>query len=76
MDDIFRPVMESSVVLAAHYAKACGRDSVTGKDMMIGLMYAGRNVTGKQLGSIFPEVYEEEEDEGEDEEEELSLIHI
>jgi hypothetical protein len=67
--DIFLPVMESSVVLAAHYAKACGRDCVTSQDMCYGMMYAARNVTGKQLGSLFPEVYEEE-DSGEEEEEE------
>jgi hypothetical protein len=64
--DIFLPVMESSVVLAAHYAKACGRDCVTSQDMCYGMMYAARNVTGKQLGSLFPEVYEEE-DSGEEE---------
>lgn len=66
--DIFLPVMESSVVLAAHYAKACGRDCITSQDMCYGMMYAARNVTGKQLGSLFPEVYEEE-DSGEEEEE-------
>ena len=70
--DIFLPVMESSVVLAAHYAKACGRDCVTSQDMCYGMMYAARNVTGKQTGSLFPEVYENdssEEDEEEDDEE-------
>ena len=70
--DIFLPVMESSVVLAAHYAKACGRDCVTSQDMCYGMMYAARNVTGKQLGSLFPEVYEEEdsgEEEGSEEDE-------
>lgn len=73
--DIFLPVLESSVVLAAHYAKATGRDCVTSKDMCYGLMYAARTVTGKQIGSLFPEIYdesdeeEEEESEGSDEEE-------
>ena len=66
--DIFLPVMESSVVLAAHYAKATGRDCVTARDMCYGLMYAARTVTGKQIGSLFPEVYDEE-DSGEEEEE-------
>ena len=73
MIDIFLPVMESSVVLAAHYAKATGRDCVTARDMCYGLMYAARTVTGKQIGSLFPEVYDEEdeeEEEGSDEEEE------
>ena len=61
--DIFLPVMESAVVLAAHYCKAAGRDCVQGEDMRIGLMFAARNVTGKQLGTLYPEVYDEESDE-------------
>ena len=68
--EIFLPVLESSVVLAAHYAKATGRDCVTAKDMCYGLMYAARTVTGKQIGSLFPEVYENDDEESEEEEEE------
>ena len=68
--EIFLPVLESSVVLAAHYAKATGRDCVTAQDMCYGLMYAARTVTGKQIGSLFPEVYEEDDDDEEEEEEE------
>ena len=67
--DIFLPVMESSVVLAAHYAKATGRDCVTAQDVCYGLMYAARTVTGKQVGSLFPEVYDDESDEDEEDEE-------
>lgn len=67
--DIFLPVMESSVVLAAHYAKATGRDCVTAQDVCYGLMYAARTVTGKQVGSLFPEVYDEEDDDDEEDEE-------
>ena len=66
--DIFLPVMESAVILAAHYCKAAGRDCVQGEDMRIGLMFAARNVAGKHLGTLYPEVYEDEdEDEDEDE---------
>ena len=54
--------MESAVVLAAHYCKAAGRDCVQGEDMRIGLMFAARNVTGKQLGTLYPEVYDSDED--------------
>jgi len=68
--DIFLPVLESSVVLAAHYAKATGRDCVTAQDMCYGLMYAARTITGKQVGSLFPEIYEEGSDSDEEEEEE------
>ena len=60
--DVFRPVMESATVLAAHYAKACGRDVVLQEDMHFGMMYAARYVTGRQIGSLFPEIYEEEEE--------------
>jgi hypothetical protein len=68
--DIFLPVMESSVVLAAHYAKATGRDCVTARDVCYGLMYAARTVTGKQIGSLFPDVYDDEDEEDEEEEDE------
>jgi hypothetical protein len=62
--DIFLPVMESAVVLAAHYCKAAGRDCVQGEDMRIGLMFAARNVAGKHLGTLYPEVYDEDSDSG------------
>ena len=66
--DIFLPVMESAMVIAGHYAKATGRDVVLAEDVRLGLMFASRNVTGKQIGSLFPEVYDDSEDEDEDEE--------
>jgi hypothetical protein len=68
--DVFLPVMESSVVFAAHYAKACGRDCVTSQDICYGMMYAARNIVGKQIGSLFPEVYTQEDSDEEDEEDE------
>jgi hypothetical protein len=68
--DIFLPVMESSVVLAAHYANATGRDTVTAQDMCYGLMYAARTVTGNQIGSLFPEVYDESDSDDEEDDEE------
>jgi len=60
--DIFLPVMESAVVLSAHYFKAAGRDCVQAEDMRIGMMFAARNVAGKQLGTLFPELYEDDSD--------------
>ena len=59
--ELFLPVMESATVLAAHYAQACGRDCVVSKDMRYGLMYAARNVAGRHVGSLYPEIYGEEE---------------
>jgi hypothetical protein len=73
MEDIFLPVLESSIVLAAHYAKATGRDCVTPQDVSMGMMYAARYVTGKQVGSLFPDVYDEEEEEEEEEEEDEEM---
>jgi hypothetical protein len=63
--DLFLPVMESATVLAAHYAQACGRDCIVAEDMRYGMMYAARNVAGRHVGSLYPEIYGEEE-EGED----------
>ena len=68
--DILIPVLESATVLAAHYANACGRDTILSEDMKMGMMYAARNVTGKQIGPIYPEVWDEEDEEDEEEENE------
>jgi hypothetical protein len=67
--DIMIPVLESATVLAAHYAKACGRDVILAEDMRLGLMYSARNVTGKQIGPIYPEVWDESDEEEEEDEE-------
>jgi hypothetical protein len=60
--DIMTPVMESSVVLAGHYAKSCGRDCVTARDMAYSMRYCARNLVGKHIGTLFPEIYESESD--------------
>lgn len=69
--DLFLPVMESATVLGAHYAMACGRDVMLAEDMHYGLMFAARNVLGKQVGSLYPEAYEADSD-GDPEEDEQS----
>lgn len=68
--DVFLPVLESAMVIAGHYAKACGRDCVLAQDVCLGLKFAARHVVGKQVGSFFPEIYEESDSESEEEEEE------
>ena len=66
--NIIQPVMEQSMVLAAEYASACGRDTVLGKDIEYAMKYCAMNEVGKKSGSYFPEIYEESEsDEDEDE---------
>ena len=72
LEDILMPVMESSVILGGHYARACGRKTVTGKDIAYGLMYAARNVTGNHIGSLFSDDEEDEEDE--DEEDDIEVV--
>jgi hypothetical protein len=57
--EIIQPVLESAVILASHYCRACGRTTVTAMDMQYGMRYAARNVLGTKIGTMFPE----EEDE-------------
>ncbi len=55
MEDIFIPVLEASMIYASHYCKACGRSTVTAKDVEYGLKYAARTVLGNKVGTYFPE---------------------
>ena len=66
--DILLPVIESSHILAAEYAKACGRGTLTSGDLQYAMQYAARNVTGRQIGTLFPEVYQSDGDSDSDEE--------
>jgi hypothetical protein len=50
---------------------------VLAEDMKIGLMFSTRNVTGRQLGSLYPEVYDsgsESETETEDAQEDPEWV--
>lgn len=67
--NIIQPVLERTMVLAAEYATACGRDMVLGEDLEYAMKYCAMNEVGKKMGTHFPEIYEEssdEEDQGED----------
>jgi len=44
------------MVLAAHYAKSCGRDTVTALDVKYSMRYGARNMVGKHFGTLFPEL--------------------
>lgn len=71
-DDLIRPVMESAIVLASHYCKKSGRDCVTPTDMAYAMKFCARNMLGKHLGTMYPEIYEDEsEDEDDDDEYEI-----
>lgn len=65
--DVFLPVQESAIVLAGYYADACGRDIVLAEDIRICMMYCTRNVTGKHIGSLYPEIYEDSDSDAESE---------
>jgi hypothetical protein len=55
-----QPGLERSMILAAEYAKACGRDIVLGEDMEYAMKYCAMHEVGKKIGTHFPEIYEEE----------------
>lgn len=58
--NIILPVLEAAVVYASYYCKACGRTTVTAKDMEYGLKHSAMTTVGKHLGTHFPEDDEEE----------------
>ena len=60
--NIAQPVFERSIVLAAEYAKKCGRDCVTQKDVEYSMKYSVMRTVGKDLGSLFPEIDTETDD--------------
>jgi len=68
MTNILLPVMEKSTLLAAEYAKACGRDIIVPEDMEYAMKYCAMYKVGESIGSTMPEIYEEEltEEEGEE----------
>ena len=70
--NIIQPILERSMVLAAEYAKACGRDIVLGEDMESAMKYCAMNEVGKKTGTYFPEIY----DESDSEEEELDVVFV
>ena len=63
--NIIQPVLERSMILAAEYAKACGRDIVLAEDMEYAMKYCAMHEVGKKIGTHFPEIYEEESSEDE-----------
>ena len=60
MTNILLPVMEKSTLLAAEYAKACGRDIIVPEDMEYAMKYCAMYKVGESIGSTMPEIYEEE----------------
>ena len=60
--ELLKPVLETSVIVASHYCKACGRNTVTAEDMKMGMRFAARRVPGVENESLFPAIYEDSTD--------------
>ena len=71
MTNIITPVMERSVILAAEYSKACGRDIVLPEDMEYAMKYSAMCTVGDTIGSLIPEIYERDDDDDDDDVEEV-----
>ena len=66
MTDIMLPVMEQAMLLAGEYCKACGRDVILPEDIEYAMKYCAMYTVGQQIGTMFPEIYEDEDMEDED----------
>lgn len=71
MIDIVTPVLERSMILAAEYSKACERDVILPEDIDYAMKYSAMYTVGQDIGSLFPEIYDEDDDEEEEEIEEI-----
>lgn len=66
--DLIIPILESTVVVATEYSKACNRSYVHSKDFEYAMKFCAMNLVGKHTGTIFPELDEDSDDETELEE--------
>jgi len=57
--NIITPVFESAIVLAGNYAKMSGRDTLTATDLEYALKFCARNVVGKHMGTLFPDIQDD-----------------
>lgn len=60
--NVIQPVWESAMVLAGEYRKKCNREILTGDDFKYALKYSAMNLVGKHIGTLFPELQDEEDD--------------
>ena len=68
MMNIVTPVLEKSMVLACEYSKACGRDILLPEDIEYASKYCAMYTVGHDIGSIFPEIYNDQDEEDEEDE--------
>jgi hypothetical protein len=72
MIDILLPVMEKSMLFAAEYSRACGRDVVLSEDMEYAIKYCAMHTVGQDIGTLFPDIYDELTSDDEDSIEEVA----
>tara|TARA_B110000902_G_scaffold236683_1_gene283053 strand:+ start:10742 stop:11179 length:438 start_codon:yes stop_codon:yes gene_type:complete len=66
MTGIVMPVLERSVILAAEYSKACGRNVVLSQDVQYASRYCAMHTVGQVIGSLFPGVYDSDDSDDSD----------
>lgn len=64
--NVIQPVWESAMVLAGEYRKKCNREILTGDDFKYALKYSAMNLVGKHIGTLFPELEDEDDDDSVD----------
>ena len=69
---LLQPILESSMIIAGHYVKACNRKTITSVDLQYAMKYAARNLVGKHIGTLFPE--DESESESESDEDSIEEV--
>jgi hypothetical protein len=69
--ELLTPVMEGAMIAAAHYAKGCNRNTVTAQDVQYGMRYCAQNAVGKHMGTLFPELDDEDSEDDESDIEEV-----
>ena len=68
MTNIILPVFEKGITLACDYSKACGRDTLLPEDVEYATKYCAMYKVGEDVGSIYPDIYEQVDDDDKDEE--------
>ncbi|MDB4675877.1 hypothetical protein OAE98_03725 [Akkermansiaceae bacterium] len=48
------------MLFASEYSKACGRDTVLPEDMEYAMKYCAMYTVGQDIGTLFPDIYDEE----------------
>ena len=64
--NVFQPVVESAMIVAAEYCNSTGRTIVVSKDIEMGMKFAAKNILGNCSGTLFPEISNDSDDDSDD----------